>query len=335
MPAKLDLTNQRFGRLIALREATNEEKEYKKGVFWYCLCDCGNTTVTRTHSLRCGETKSCGCYNKMRVAETQRAKVIDMTGQHYGRLTVLYYDKSSPPGETSWFCRCDCGNIVSAKRESLIAGKKMSCGCLKKERFSLMAQNPNIHFYKKETNNKYGKLTVIREYNSSIDGEIPNYGGKWWVCVCECGKKCIVNGSSLRTGNTTSCGCCNSRGELEIRNLLEQNNIKYIDQFKVNIKQVSDNRLLRFDFAASTSTDPFFFIEFDGIQHSEPVEFFGGENYYKEMLKNDQLKNEFCINNHIPLIRIPYKMLSKMTIDDLLPSKSKYLLTDKDARLIN
>ena len=64
MPRKLDLTGQRFGRLLALREATEEEKCGRKGVFWYCLCNCGNYTVTRTHSLRCGETKSCGCHSK-------------------------------------------------------------------------------------------------------------------------------------------------------------------------------------------------------------------------------------------------------------------------------
>lgn len=330
MPAKLDLTNQRFGRLVALREATDEEKQYKKGVFWYCQCDCGNTIVTRTHSLRCGETKSCGCYNKMRVAETQRSKVIDMTGERYGRLTVLYYDKNSPPGSTHWICKCDCGNIISALRDSLISGGVKSCGCLKKELTSQLGSNREIHPYKDESNNKYGKLTVIRKYNPSIDGQKPNYGGIWWICECECGKKCAINGSSLRTGNTTSCGCCNSKGELEIRELLKKNNINYFEQFKINIKQVTNNKLLRFDFAVDDPNEEFFFIEFDGIQHVEPVIFFGGEDYYKEILINDQLKNEFCINNHIPLIRIPYSKLSKITMDDLLPSKSKYLLTREE-----
>lgn len=326
MPAKLDLTNQRFGKLIVLREATDEEKQYKNGVFWYCQCDCGNIKVTRTHSLRCGETKSCGCYNKTRVAETQRAKVIDMTGKRYGRLLVLYYDKNSPPGLTHWICKCDCGNTISALRDSLISGKVKSCGCLRKELTSQLGSNQELHPYKDESNNKYGKLTVIRKYNPDIDEEKPEYGGIWWLCECECGKRCFVKGASLRSKNTISCGCCNSKGELEIRNLLKENNIDYYEQFKVNIKQVTNNKLLRFDFAANTPSEKFFFIEFDGIQHIEPVDFFGGEEYYKETQKNDQLKNEFCLKNHIPLIRIPYSKINKITIDDLLPSKSKYLL---------
>ena len=324
MPTKLDLTNQRFGKLIALREATDEEKEYKNGVFWYCQCDCGNTTIVRTHSLRCGETKSCGCYNKTRVAETQRAKVIDMTGERYGRLTVIKYDINSSPGSTHWICQCDCGNIVSVLRDSLIGSFTQSCGCLRKEVVSKRGKDKSTHYNINELNNRYGKLTVIRRHNELIDDPVPNYGGIWWLCKCECGNELFVSGPSLRSGNTTSCGCNVSRGELLIKKILDNNNISYFSQFKVNLKN-NVKYPLRFDFAVSTKDYNFYFIEFDGKQHFESVEYFGGEKYYKYTVNNDKLKNEFCKTNHIPLIRIPYNIIKKLTIDDLLPQKSQYL----------
>lgn len=55
MPAKLDLTGQRFGRLTALRP------EYRKHRGWACRCDCGATTWVLTAALINNNTKSCGC----------------------------------------------------------------------------------------------------------------------------------------------------------------------------------------------------------------------------------------------------------------------------------
>ena len=47
-------------------------------------------------------------------------------------------------------------------------------------------------------------------------------------------------------------------------------------------------------------------IEFDGIQHYEPVEHFGGQESYDYTVKHDKIKNEYCKNNGILLLRIPY-----------------------------
>jgi very-short-patch-repair endonuclease len=48
-------------------------------------------------------------------------------------------------------------------------------------------------------------------------------------------------------------------------------------------------------------------IEYDGIQHFEIVEFFGGEKSFNERLINDNIKNDFCEENNISLLRISYK----------------------------
>ena len=61
---KLDLTNQRFGRLIALKDVGRDKK---KSVLWLCTCDCGNETTVNADSLRSGNTKSCGCYHKIKT----------------------------------------------------------------------------------------------------------------------------------------------------------------------------------------------------------------------------------------------------------------------------
>ena len=58
MSRKIDLRNKRFGKLIA-KEAVGSDSN--GGVFWRCLCDCGNEKVATRASLQGGKTRSCGC----------------------------------------------------------------------------------------------------------------------------------------------------------------------------------------------------------------------------------------------------------------------------------
>lgn len=58
----------------------------------------------------------------------------DLTGNEYGRLKVIQRDvkRSEKTKRVFWFCKCDCGNIVSV-RSDMLGTKTFSCGCLKKE----------------------------------------------------------------------------------------------------------------------------------------------------------------------------------------------------------
>ena len=53
-----DLDGKRFGRLFVLREV---ERSPRRDRQWYCLCNCGNSTVVRGHNLTKQATQSCGC----------------------------------------------------------------------------------------------------------------------------------------------------------------------------------------------------------------------------------------------------------------------------------
>ena len=56
-------------------------------------------------------------------------KKIDMSGQRFGKLTVLREDTSKAGTAAWWICRCDCGEITSAKGTSIRYGTTSSCGC--------------------------------------------------------------------------------------------------------------------------------------------------------------------------------------------------------------
>lgn len=56
-----DLTNQRFGRLLAINPREDRDNNH---VVWDCVCDCGSQLPVRSSSLVCGQTRSCGCLVK-------------------------------------------------------------------------------------------------------------------------------------------------------------------------------------------------------------------------------------------------------------------------------
>ena len=59
--------------------------------------------------------------------------LIDLTGQKFGRLTVITQGGKNQHGKIVWYCMCDCGQSGRVVGQSLRAGKTMSCGCLRAE----------------------------------------------------------------------------------------------------------------------------------------------------------------------------------------------------------
>ena len=115
--------------------------------------------------------------------------------------------------------------------------------------------------------------------------------------LCDKGHKNMTSWSNFSGG--CRCPKCNSpKGERKIIKYLESNNISFIHD-----KNIWNENDLRPDFYL-----PFYnlVIEFDGIQHFEPVEHFGGERNFKITQKRDRDKNEYCKKNNINILRIPY-----------------------------
>lgn len=95
--------------------------------------------------------------------------------------------------------------------------------------------------------------------------------------------------------------CRESHGENIIRTYLEASGIIFESQKRFD--KCKYKRVLPFDFYIP---DKNLLIEYDGLQHSKPVEFFGGYVGYKEQLMKDHIKNNFAKTNKIHLKRIMY-----------------------------
>lgn len=121
---RIDLTNQRFGRLTALRSIRSNKAGNR---VWLCVCDCGKTKEVTAAGLRFGQTRSCGCLN----GENSK-KLAELDGERFGRLVVVKCLGSDKHKKRQWLCLCDCGNTSVITTGQLRKGTQ-SCGCLRKE----------------------------------------------------------------------------------------------------------------------------------------------------------------------------------------------------------
>lgn len=237
---------------------------------------------------------------------------IDLTGQKFGRLTVLY--KSFKKGNNwFWHCICDCGNEKDIDGRNLRGGHSRSCGCLSKELSAERQKQTAIDL----TGEIFEYLTVIKRYGSDDRGEAK------WLCKCECGKEVVVLGSNLRTGHTQSCGCIRySHGEQKIINILNQNGVNFEMGESLGLILPSGYKA-RFDFYINKN----YVIEYDGETHYKyNLHGWHNEDQLKSQQERDSIKTDFCINNNIPLIRIPYWHYDKLSIEDLLLDTTKFLI---------
>lgn len=114
--------------------------------------------------------------------------------------------------------------------------------------------------------------------------------------------------------NGSGCPICkSSKGEKDIKIYLENNNIEYIHQYI--FKDCKDKRFLPFDFYLPKYN---ICIEYDGILHFKAYNHFGGTIKLKITQKHDNIKNEYCQNNNIKLVRIKYNQNIVLILDKIL-----------------
>lgn len=140
---KKDLTGQKFGRLVVLKDSGMRGK--RNEVLWTCQCNCDKRSVIEvsTGHLQSGHTKSCGCLRDEILFLHGKHSAKDITGQHFGKLTAISpTNKRTKSGSIIWKCKCDCGhkNIVYVSQSNLKSGQVLSCGCLLSKGESLIKQ---------------------------------------------------------------------------------------------------------------------------------------------------------------------------------------------------
>ena len=95
--------------------------------------------------------------------------------------------------------------------------------------------------------------------------------------------------------------CRKSIGELKVEAILKSKNIIYEKEFR--FEDCRNKNKLPFDFYLK---DYNMCIEYDGEQHFKAKDYFGGEDSFEYRKRMDQIKTQYCVDNNIKLLRIPY-----------------------------
>lgn len=257
-------------------------------------------------------------------------KARDLTGQVFGRLTVVERGPNDKSGKARWYCKCSCGNeeMPLINGASLTRGLTKSCGCYKKEVHQKMIEEQLIN----EVGNVYGYLTVESlntdpQYRDTEDKKMRAF----WNCKCKCGNTYVAQGKLLRAGKITSCGCrFQSKGEEKIEEILLENDMNYAKEYFVKLP---NSGRAYYDFAIFNNEQKLLYlIEFDGQQHDAEGKKENGQGWgnslelYLKTHERDLKKNRWCFEHDIPLIRIPYARLELLCIEDLKLETTSFLL---------
>lgn len=248
--------------------------------------------------------------DNLEFAAVGRAK--NLTGQKFGRWTVL---GRAPKKDKAayWWCICDCENhtIAQVCGSHLTCNQSQSCGCLNKEIVRKIGKQAK----KDLTGQTFGHLTVVKD-----SGKRAHNRTVIWECKCDCGNTLYVRSDILSTGHTQSCGCASqSRGEEIIEKILKTNNIQYKKEYAFSDLKTEKGGILRFDFAIFKNNQLQQLIEFDGEQHFKEIKGskFKNSGSLEERQNRDRLKNDYCKEHNIKLVRVPYYDIGKISLKTL------------------
>lgn len=240
-----------------------------------------------------------------------------------GCLTALYMvEDQKQAGHKNWLCwntrindvygSVEVYNFTSLHSNGINSNKVSRCYA----NLEISRNDWKVDLTKKE----FGYIKVLQETGRRQTGD----ARVEWLCHCNACKKDFIK-DSHSLPKMVSCGCLNqySNEVVLIRKILEENHIKYKQEF--SFEDCKDINPLPFDFVIEDSKGKAYLLEYDGEQHFKSVEHWGG---LEKTRAHDLQKNHYCFKNNIRLIRIPYG--AKYTIKDLKPETTRFLLTPEN-----
>lgn len=230
---------------------------------------------------------------------------LDLTGNIYGELIVMemLYGYKLCCGKPRTYCRCysQSGEEVIVRADALQSGATKSMrGAGKTGKMANIAGM------------KFGLLTAIEPTEKRAAN-----GSVIWRCQCDCGNITEAPAHQIIRGHTLSCGCRHqSKWEMFIGDYLNLLNVTFQPQKRFNdCRNQKQSDTLPFDFYLP---DYNICIEYDGEHHFRPMEMWGGYEKFLINQENDKIKNEYCKNNNITLLRLPYTLSKEDIKNEIL-----------------
>lgn len=240
------------------------------------------------------------CFGTHKKTNEQfQQEVFDLVGDEYTFLDSYVNNKTKIRVKHN-----TCGNIYKVSPNSFFRGHRCS-QCAKLIRYDKLAKT-DTQFKQEVCNLVKGEYTFLDQYVNSKT--------KLRVKHNKCGNIYFVTPTDFFSKHSR-CPYCNSpKGETIISKILNNLNINYEPQ--KTFEDLRDTAYLSYDFYVP---DQNILIEYQGIQHYQAIEYFGGIDAFDKQRKHDIIKLQYAKNNNYNLIAVPYT-------EDTFSKIKKYLV---------
>lgn len=256
---------------------------------------CGNTYKVKPSRFLIGD-RCPYCAGLAKKTDVQfKKEVFDLVGDEY--VFLESYVNSSTKIKVK---HNKCGKVYEVTPNNFlnIGSRCLFCsGSLKK----------TDEQFKQEVKNLVGDEYIFLDSYVNTDTKIK-------VKHNQCGNVYKVRPCNFLQGSR--CTYCNRRpkGEVLINRILKSLKIKY--EYQKTFDDLKDKSYLSYDFYIP---DQNILIEYQGMQHYQPVDYFGGEAQFKTQQKHDKMKSDYAKGNSYKLIAVPYT-------EDTFSKIKKYLV---------
>lgn len=287
------------GRSLDLRKLNNilKEKElkldripqkYSDNVHCTCL-KCGfswNTKITNIFKI-----KGCiKCTNRLKKTNEDFLKEINENNIQVELLSP--YINSSTKIKRKCLL---CGDISSMLPHDIMSGNCKTCAAIRMHDYFAKSQEEFISDFK----NKYGDAYEV----------ISNYKNRKTKVVVKhniCNRNFLFIPANIYNKTICICPYCynkNSNGERILEKFFQENGIKYNLHKTFDDLRGINNGHLSYDFYLQNQN---LLIEYQGIQHYQPVKAFGGDAKFQVQQEHDKRKRQYAFDNNFKLLEIPY-----------------------------
>lgn len=280
---------EQLGGILISKEYINNSQPLK------LKCpDCGEdfersySNIQQRKSIVC---KSCSYKYRNRDKISKKELEVKKYIENLGGI-FLKYNGARKPLEL----KCtDCGEQFTKTLQAIKLSGFVTCqDCVTKEKVKKMRTD----------------ISLIREFIEELGGELIS---NEFIHSCEnliikcnkCKDEFHRTWKYIKDKENVTCPKCSntvSLGAEKIIKLLNDNKVEHI--MEKTFEGCVDVGKLRFDFYLPHINTC---IEYDGKQHFFPYNDFGGVSSFEDRVKKDEIKNNFCIENNINLLRISYK----------------------------
>ena len=242
---------------------------------------CGHVYKVRPSAFLSG-TRCPNCFGKHKKTDAEfKKEVFNLVGNEYifldhyqGTLTKIKVRHNK------------CGNTYKIRPVEFLRGIRCSY----------------CHGNPRKTNEQFKKevLDLVGNDYTFLDDYVNN-ATKLRVKHNVCGNVYKVRPEDFFSHNTR-CPYCNSpKGEDIINKILKSLGINY--KYQKTFSDLKDNKLLSYDFFIP---DQNILIEYQGIQHYQPITYFGGNARFELQQRHDKMKSDYAKSHHYKLIAVPY-----------------------------